>query len=411
MRVVVLGAGIAGISTAWYLAAGGAEVTVVDRGDEAAPETSHANGGHISTQSAAPWTGPHALGEFLATRLSRERAVRVLRAEDPGRARWFAAALASSRPAPWRRARAALLDLAAYSRDCIEALAAEQALEFSFEARGSLSVFRTRRAFARARRRAARGVEVLDAAETIAAEPALDRARVRAAGSLRYPGDATGDCRAFCRALAERAAALGATFRYATSVRNLRVQGRRLQAVATDGGDLPADAAVVALGADAAPLLRALGVRLPILPLRGYTLSAPVAAGATPPGRFVDAERRVVFARLADTFRAAGMADFAGPHRGAPGERLALLERVSRDWYPELAEPGFWNCLRPMTPDGPPVLGASGIEGLWLNAGLGPLGWTLGCGAGRLVADLVLGREPAFDAAPFAAARFRAPLR
>lgn len=405
-RVLVLGAGIAGVATAWYLAAGGAEVTVIDRGTEPASETSHANGCHISTQSAGPWMGPAGVREFLATRLSSEQSVRVLRAHDPGRWRWFAAALSASLPGRYEQARSVIVRLAQFSRERLEALTADLALDVAFDAGGALAVYRTERAFARARRRS--GAEALDTAAALALEPALENAAVRPVGALFYPGDATADCRRFCIALATHAARTGVKFRYATQVNGLVVRDGCCRGAETDAGPVAADHCVVALGAGAAPLLRCHGLRLPILPLRGYTLSAPIVPAVPAPGRLVDAERRIVCARLGGVFRAAGMADFAGEDTAVPQARVERLVRIAADWYPALArgETKIWSCLRPMTPDGPPALGASPIPGLWLNAGLGPLGWTLGCGAGRIVADLVLGREPPIPLAGLEARRF-----
>lgn len=407
-RVLVLGAGIAGVTTAWYLAAVGAAVTVLERGSEPAAETSHANGCHLSTQSGTPWMGPAGVREFLATRWGRDRPVRILRAHDPGRWRWFAGALGASLPARHTRASAAISRLARFSRDSLEALLAELGLDIAYENEGVLSLYRTRRALARACRRRGADTEVLDAADLLQREPALAAAAVRPVGAIFYPGDATGDCRAFCVGLAERAAAAGVEFRYGIEARELIVEGGHFRGVIAGGVRLEADHGVVALGVDAAPLLRRYGLRLPILPLRGYTLSVPIVAGAPAPGRFVDAERRIVCARLGSVFRIAGMADFAGRDAQAPTTRMRALERVAADWYPALARSTLqhWTCLRPMTPDGPPVLGRSPIAGLWLNAGHGPLGWTLGCGAGRIVAELVMGRPAPIPLAGLGAERF-----
>lgn len=407
MRVAVLGAGVAGIATAWYLAAGGAEVVVIEHGDEPATETSHANGGHISTQSAAPWTGPEGVREFAVSRLRPGRTVRVLPVPDPGRWRWFAAALAASRPQRYREATATLRRLAAYSREQFETLVTEQRLDIALERGGSIAVYRTSRAFAHARHKGLRsGAETLNRTEVLAQEPALVHARVAPAGGFYYRGDATGDCRQFCLELAAHAAAKGTEFRFGTQVRGLVSERNVLHAIDTDAGRVRAEACVVAMGPESAAFLRRHNVRLPVLPLRGYTLSAPIAASAPAPGRFLDAERHMVFARLGGTFRAAGMADFAGASRAMPAGRLRLLERISRDWYPGLQQPEYWSCLRPMTPDGPPVLGGAGIGGVWLNIGMGPLGWTLGCGAGKLVADLVLGRRADIPLDGLTAARF-----
>lgn len=405
MRVVVLGAGIAGLTSAWYLREAGAEVTLVDRGAAPASETSHANGGHISTQSASPWTGPREVAGFFLSRGRDERAVRVRPSSYPQFIPWAWRALAASRPAAHRRAADHLLRLAAYSRECFDALVEEQQLEVALDTSGTLALYRSERAFARARNRK-RYTEALSAGEVLAREPALDAARVRPVGGLHYGGDATGDCQRFCEQLAARLEEHGAQLHWDTPVSDLLFEGGRLCGVVTNGERIAADACVVALGAEAAGFLRGQRVRLPIIPLRGYTLTAPLGAGDPAPGRLVDAERHLVFARLGDRFRAAGMADFAGLSRTAPPPRLAQLERLARDWYPGMAAPEFWSCLRPITPDGPPVIGESGLPGVWLNAGLGPLGWTLACGAGRIVADLISGCKPSIETSGLTLARF-----
>jgi len=394
MRVVVLGAGIAGLTSAWYLSEAGADVTLVDRGAAPASETSHANGGHISTQSATPWTGPREILAFILSRGRRQRAVRVHLSSYPEFVPWSWHALAASRPAPHRRAHAHLRRLAAYSRECFDALAGEQKLDVALESTGTLGLYRSERAFRRARR-IKNAAEPLGPADILEREPALANARVRPVGALYYPGDATGDCHRFCEQLAARLEQRGTTLHWHTPVRDLHFEDGRLRAIVTDGQAIDTDACVVALGADAARFMRALRVRLPIIPLRGYTLTAPITPGAHAPGRFVDAESHLVFARLGDRFRAAGMADFAGLSRDEPANRLAQLERLSRDWYPDMAAPEFWACLRPITPDGPPIIGDSGLPGVWLHTGHGPLGWTLACGTARLLADLMLGRTPA----------------
>ncbi|MGH8273489.1 MAG: FAD-dependent oxidoreductase [Gammaproteobacteria bacterium] len=409
MRVVVLGAGIAGIVTAWYLARGGAEVTVVERGAEPASETSHANGGHLSTQSGVPWTGPAGLRAFLARRFSPERPIRVLHTRDPGRLGWYAHALAASRPAAYRHALSTIFELARLSRECFDALVGEHGLDVSLEAEGTFALYRSERVFEHARRHLGKDVQVLSVDEVLAREPALGEAAIRPAGALFYPGDATGDCRRFCSELAARAEACGVEFRYRERAHRLTIARNICRGVVSDSGEIEADACVVAMGTSSAPFLRGQGIRLPILPLRGYTLTAPIGESAPAPGRFADIERHIVCARLGGSFRAAGMADFTGPAAEPDWGRAAQLERIVREWYPALSRTGteHWSCLRPMTPDGPPILGASGAAGVWLNTGLGPLGWTLGCGAGRLVADLVLGKKPSISLEGLTRKRFR----
>ncbi|MGA7965713.1 MAG: FAD-dependent oxidoreductase [Gammaproteobacteria bacterium] len=395
MHVVVLGAGITGLTTAWHLSEAGAEVTLIDRGPAPASETSHANGGHLSTSSAKPWTGPREVLEYLAHCGQRERTIRICHTSFPQFGPWARHALAAARPAAHRRNSATLLRLAAYSRECFDELVRDQHLDVALEISGTLAIYRHERTFRRARRRST--AQPLDTAEILAHEPALANARLRPAGALHHRGDATGDCQRFCEQLAERLEQRGAHLRWRSSAHDLHFEHGKLRAIVTDNGTLETDTCVVALGAEAARFMRAQRVRLPIVPLRGYTLTAALAATASAPGRFIDAERHLVFARLGNRFRAAGMADFAGLSRTAPASRLAQLERLTRDWYPDMATPEFWACLRPITPDGPPILGASGLPGVWLHTGLGPLGWTLACGTARLVADQILGRAPALN--------------
>ncbi|MGH8427106.1 MAG: FAD-dependent oxidoreductase [Gammaproteobacteria bacterium] len=406
MHVVVLGAGIAGLTTAWYLTEIGVDVSIVDRGAAPASETSHANGGHLSTQDATPWTGPREMREFIFSRWQREPAVRIYPRSEPDFRAWSRHALAVARPARYRRATAELRRLAAYSRECFDELIRDQRLDVALERSGTMALYRSAHAFHGARRRHDGNVETLGVDDIITREPALAGARLRPAGALYYSGDATGDCRRFCEELATRLEARGVTLHWNCIASGLHFDRGKPFCAMTDRGPIEADACVVALGAEASSFMRAYAPWLPIIPLRGYTLTAPIAEGASAPGRFADAERHLVFARLGGSFRAAGMADFAGLSREAPAARLAQLERLTRDWYPDMAQPEFWTCLRPITPDGPPILGVSGVPGVWLNTGLGPFGWTLACGTGRLVADLIAGREPAIPLAGFLAERF-----
>lgn len=394
MRVVVLGAGVVGLTSAWCLHEAGAEVSVIDRGPAPASETSHANGGHLSTQSATPWTGPRELAGFVLSRGRRERAVSIHPSSWPHFAPWAWRALAASRPATHRRTQANLLRLAAYSRECFDTLVREQQLDPALETTGTLALYRSERAFQRARR-LKKTAETLGPAEILEREPALAGARVRPVGGLYFRGDATGDCQRFCAQLASRLEQQGVALHWGTPVHGLGFKDGHLRTVVTGDTVLDADACVVALGADAAHFMRRQRLRLPIVPLRGYTLTAPIGDRATAPGRIADAERHLVLARLGNRFRAAGMADFAGHSLAQPAHRLAQLERLSRDWYPGMADPEFWACLRPITPDGPPIIGASGLPGVWLNTGHGPLGWTLACGAARMLADTMTGKTPA----------------
>jgi D-amino-acid dehydrogenase len=254
--------------------------------------------------------------------------------------------------------------------------------------------------------------EVLDVAGCIAAEPALARVRGKFVGGLRLPGDETGDCFKFTGALRDLAAARGVDFRYGVTIRGLRAEGDRIAGVDTDQGLVAGDAYVAALGSHSPLLLKPLGVDLPVYPVKGYSLTVPITdpAGA-PESTVMDEMHKVAITRLGDRIRVGGMAELDGFSTALHPRRRATLEHVVSDLYPDggdAAAGAFWAGHRPMTPDGPPVIGRAGYANLWLNTGHGTLGWTMACGSGRVLADLVSNRAPAIDARALGIERYAA---
>lgn len=407
MRVLVLGAGVVGTATAWYLAKAGHEVTVVDRQPGPGLETSFANGGQISPCHAEPWANPGVLLKVLKW-LGRDDAPLLFRwgRWDPVLWAWGLRFLANC-PGP----RAAVniertLRVAIYSRAALGELRAETGIQYDQRTQGILHIYRDGREFAHARATAGLmagwGLErlVKDAAQCVAIEPALTPVAQQLAGGIFTPGDESGDAHKFTEALAALAAARGVGFRYGVTVRALVNDGRRIAVADTDNGPLTADTFVLAAGSYSPLLARPLGLRLPIVPAKGYSITLPQVGDGAPSVSITDDEHKLVYSRLGDRLRCAGTAEMTGYDTGLTEARWQVVRHHAQALFPQAgdftrAEP--WTGLRPVTPDSVPLLGATPYGNLFLNTGHGTLGWTMACGSGRAVADLVSGRQPDID--------------
>src|SRR5512132_452383 len=404
MKVLVMGAGVVGVATAYYLAKGGASVTVVDRRSGAALETSFANGGQISANHVTPWATP---GTPLKASMWLGRAdapVLVHLRWDPPLAAWLLRFLANCRRGRLRINVERALRVALYSRTQLAALRATTGIEYDQLTRGILHIFRNPRDYAEA----LPTVELMNelgcerriviAEECVPLEPALARVRDDLVGGIFSPGDESGDAYRFTVRLAELCAGLGVDFRWGEAIRCLRISGRSLTAAETDGGDIRAHAFVLALGSWSPLLLRPLGIALPVYPGKGYSVTIPIGRheGAPVVG-LIDDEFKMVYSRLGERLRVAGTAEFVGWDASVTEARARFLLGKAVELFPDCGDFGraeFWAGLRPSTPDGVPVLGRAGFDDLFLNTGHGTLGWTMACGSGRLVADFVLGRTP-----------------
>ncbi len=411
MRVIVLGSGVVGVASAWYLAEAGHEVTVVDRREGPAMETSFANGGQISVSHAEPWASPAAPARILRW-LGREASPLLWRLRaDPAQWAWGLRFLGQCTAARARANTIAILALALESRSRLRELRAQAGLDYLHLERGILHIYSDDAEFAHAAGQAALMREfgcdrvVKTARECLAIEPALAGSRVRLVGGTYTAADESGDAHLFTRGLAERCRGKGVEFRFSLPVSALLAEGGRCVGVRTPGGNLAADAVVVCAGSHSPLLARPLGIAVPVYPAKGYSVTLPVPDGAIAPTvSLTDDGRKIVFSRLGDRLRVAGTAEFAGYDTTVNPTRCgAILDRVF-DWFPEAGRretAESWAGLRPSTPGNVPLVGPTRIRGLFLNTGHGTLGWTMACGSGRLLADLVSGRPPPVDPAPY----------
>ncbi len=406
MKVLVLGAGVIGVTSAWYLAKSGHEVTLIDRHDAAGEETSFANGGQISVSHAQPWANPHLPAKILRW-LGREDAPLLFRLRaDLAQWRWGLAFLREGTAARHAHNTRQLVTLGLYSRANLQALRAETGIEYDQLARGILHFFTSEREFDAAGVSAATlrelgcDVEMVDARRCVEIEPALGD--VPLAGGSWSASDESGDAHKFTRALAALAARRGVQFRTGRIVA-LEALGGRIAGARLEGASdlLRADAYLVCLGAYSPLLVRPLGIRLAIYPLKGYSVTLPVAdAGRAYNVSLTDDERKLVFSRLGERLRIAGTAELNGYNMQLNEVRCRAILRRALELFPGAGDPErvqYWTGLRPATPSNVPCIGATRYPNLYLNTGHGTLGWTHACGSARAIADIVSGRRPEID--------------
>lgn len=412
MRVVVLGAGVVGVTSAWYLAAAGHEVTVVDRQPNAAMETSYANGSQISVCHAEPWAHPGVVSQVLRW-LGREDAPLLWRVRpDLAQWRWGLQFLAQCGAVRTRFNIESLVELGLHSRRCLQSLRDSLGLQYDQLQRGILHFYTDQvefdRAIPQAELMTSLGCErkVVSAAECLSIEPALRQSAADIVGGTYTPADESGDARKFSQLLAERSKASGVRFRFDAAIERLMQAGGRIAGVRLSGGEvLEADAFVACLGSYTPLLLKPLGLYLPVYPAKGYSITIPLQEGCDAPVvSLTDDGYKLVYSRLGQRLRVAGTAEFCGYDTSLNRKRLdALRSRVST-LFPDLRPAGAiedWAGLRPATPGNVPLIGATRYPNLYLNTGHGTLGWTLSCGSAQLLADLVSGHSPEVDASRY----------
>ncbi|MCS6892157.1 MAG: D-amino acid dehydrogenase [Rhodovarius sp.] len=413
MRVCVLGAGVVGLASAYLLAREGHAVTVLDA--EAGPGrmTSYANGAQLSYAYVAPFAAPGLLRKLPGWLADRDGPLRLRPELSWHQLRWLWRFWRACNAAQVERTTAALLALGALSRELTREVTAREALDYAFARAGKLVVYRDAAALREAaaqvalQRRLGVEQEVLDRAGCLAVEPALAGMAERIAGGVWTPGEDAGDCHLFCEGLVAvlQRSNFRVSFRFGTRVTQLLSAGGRVIGAATPHGVEEAEAFVLALGNGARALAAPLGLDLPIAPLKGYSLTVPVT-GPAPQVSVTDAAAKVVYARLRDRLRIAGMADLVGADHRFDNRRLDSLLRLARRAFPEASdwrELKPWVGLRPATPTGLPLIGrAPGWPNLYLNVGQGALGFTLAMGSAALLADAMAERRPPIDAAAFA---------
>ena len=409
MRVIVLGAGVIGTTSAWYLARAGHEVTVVDRQPEVALETSFANGGQISVSHSEPWANPTAPLKILRW-LGREDAPLLFRPRaELGEWVWGLRFLVECLPGRTRRNTEAAFALAVYSREQLRQLRRETLIPYDARTSGILHLYEERAEFEHAKRQAevlrARGLdlEVKTPQDCRRIEPALEESSVPIQGGVYAASDESGDAHLFTKNLSGLCGAEGVVFRYKVSVKRLESNRGAVERVVIDDEagieeSLRADAYVVALGSYSPLLLQGVGVSIPVYPVKGYSITLPLEPGdVAPQVSLTDHSRKIVLSRLGERLRVAGTAELAGYDTEMNEARCEALVRRCREWFPKAGHPErarFWTGLRPATPSNLPLIGRTKYPNLFLNTGHGTLGWTLACGSGKALADILSGRRP-----------------
>lgn len=419
MDIAVIGAGIVGLTTAWYLRADGHRVTLIDRAPAVGEGASRANGGQLSYRYIAPLADPDVLAKIPGWMLRADAPVRFRPRFDPEQWRWILSFLKACNNNDKLHSVASLLPLSLYSQHLIHALAFDEGLAFDFVRNGKLIIHRDAATFASARRlldgqpELADEQQALDADACFALEPSLLGLRGEIVGGIHTRSEDAGDCHKLCLALARALSAGPEAVRFVLGERvtGFEVEGTRLRRVVTDRQQIEVDACVVAGGVESVGLLKPLGVELPIYPLKGYSLNLPITDRAAVPGASVtDFQRKIVYARIGDHLRVAGMADIVGFDTALDEGRLATLQREARTMFGKGVsmigiEP--WAGLRPATPTGRPIVDATPIDGLWLNVGHGALGFTLATGCARMLADRIGGKRAAVPDEAFRLAHAR----
>src|SRR5690606_28999852 len=404
MRVLILGGGVIGTTSAYYLARAGFEVVVVDRQPAVAMETSFANAGQVSPGYASPWAAPGVPLKAIKWLMQRHAPLAIKLTGDIRQYLWMAQMLRNCTAARYAVNKERMVRLSEYSRDCLDELRAETGIDYEGRQLGTTQLFRTQAQLDAAAKDIAvleaSGVpyELLDRVGIARAEPALARVSDKLSGALRLPNDQTGDCQMFTTRLAGMARELGVEFRFEQNIQRLEYAGDRLSGVWIDGKLEKADRYVLALGSYSADMLEPLGLRAPVYPLKGYSLTVPISdAAMAPVSTVLDETYKVAITRFDQRIRVGGMAEIAGHDLSLDPRRRATLAMVVSDLFPLGGDPAtaeLWTGLRPATPDGTPIVGATPYRNLFLNTGHGTLGWTMACGSGRLLADLLLSRRP-----------------
>ncbi|HCQ9655344.1 TPA: D-amino acid dehydrogenase [Acinetobacter baumannii] len=402
MRVIVLGSGVIGVASAYYLARQGAEVTVLDRQSGPAEETSFGNAGQISPGYSTPWAAPGI--PFKAVKwMFQHHAPLVINLDGSmWQLQWMAQMLKNCNPQSYAVNKERMMRVAEYSRDCLRELRKDTGIHYENRAKGTLQLFRKEAQMEAVQRdisvleECGVSYELLNGNELGRVEPALANAQDKLVGGLHLPNDETGDCYLFTNALAQIAKELGVNFQFNQNVEKLIVEGDQIKGVQVNGKVLTADRYVLAFGSYSRDFLKPLDLQLPVYPVKGYSLTIPIVDPAfAPQSTVLDETYKIAITRFDQRIRVGGMAELSGFNLGLNEDRRATLQMVTQDLFPggDMAQASFWTGLRPMTPDSTPIIGATRFKNLFLNTGHGTLGWTMACGSGKLISDIVLNHK------------------
>ncbi|ATI37157.1 D-amino acid dehydrogenase [Acinetobacter baumannii] len=402
MRVIVLGSGVIGVASAYYLARQGAEVTVLDRQSGPAEETSFGNAGQISPGYSTPWAAPGIPFKAVKWMFQHHAPLAINLDGSMWQLQWMAQMLKNCNPQSYAVNKERMMRVAEYSRDCLRELRKDTGIHYENRAKGTLQLFRKEAQMEAVQRDISVlegcGVsyELLNANELGRVEPALANAQDKLVGGLHLPNDETGDCYLFTNALAQIAKELGVNFQFNQNVEKLIVEGDEIKGVQVNGKVLTADRYVLAFGSYSRDFLKPLDLQLPVYPVKGYSLTIPIVDPAfAPQSTVLDETYKIAITRFDQRIRVGGMAELSGFNLGLNEDRRATLQMVTQDLFPggDMEQASFWTGLRPMTPDSTPIIGATRFKNLFLNTGHGTLGWTMACGSGKLISDIVLNHK------------------
>lgn len=402
MRVIVLGSGVIGVASAYYLAQQGAQVTVLDRQAGPAEETSFGNAGQISPGYSTPWAAPGIPFKAVKWMFQHHAPLAINMDGSMWQLQWMAQMLKNCNPQSYAINKERMTRVAEYSRDCLRELRKETGIHYENRSKGTLQVFRNEAQMEAVQRDIAVlkecGVphELLMKNELAKVEPALAH-QDKLVGGLHLPNDETGDCYLFTNALAQLAQDMGVHFKFNQNVEKLIVEGNEIKGVLVNGEVFTADRYVLAFGSYSRDFLKPLDLDLPVYPVKGYSLTIPIVdANFAPQSTVLDETYKIAITRFDERIRVGGMAELSGFNHALKENRRATLQMVTQDLFPggDMAQASFWTGLRPMTPDSTPIIGATKFNNLFLNTGHGTLGWTMACGSGKLISDLVMNHKP-----------------
>lgn len=417
MHVMVLGSGVIGITTAYFLAKQGVKVTVLDRQTGPAEETSFGNAGQISPGYSTPWAAPGIPFKAVKWMFQHHAPLAINMDGSMWQLQWMAQMLKNCNPNSYAINKERMTRVAEYSRDCLRQLRQDTGIQYEHRSKGTLQVFRNDAQIEAVQRDIAVlkecGVdhELLTADELAKVEPALAHAKDKLTGGLHLPNDETGDCFLFSNALAKIAAEMGVEFKFNQNVEKLVVEGQDIKGVVVNGEVLTADRYVLAFGSYSRDFLKPLSLNLPVYPVKGYSLTLPIIdANFAPQSTVLDETYKIAITRFDQRIRVGGMAELSGFDLGLKQPRRETLEMVTQDLFPggDIEKGLFWTGLRPMTPDSTPIIGATPYNNLYVNTGHGTLGWTMSCGSGKLMSDIVLNHTPEISTEGLSLERYHA---
>ncbi len=403
MKVVVLGSGVIGLTSAWYLSQSGYEVTVVDRQPRAAEETSFANAGQISYGYSSPWAAPGIPAKAIKWLFEEHAPLKIKPSLSPDLMSWASKMLLNCQLDRYRINKARMLTIANRSRECLAELNNRYSMNYQGRTQGTLQIFRSPSQLKAIEKditlleESGTRYQLFDTKECLKQEPGLSQMQGNLVGGLYLPDDETGDCYLFCQQLQKMAQDAGVKFLYNTEIKRLVQTSNNIAAVETSEGDIVADRFVVALGSYSKALLESVGIDIPVYPVKGYSLTLPVINElSAPQSTVMDETFKVALTRFDQRIRVAGTAELAGFDPSLPDKRLATLNHVVSNLFPngtDLSQAEYWTGFRPMTPDGTPIIGRTPISNLYTNTGHGTLGWTMACGSAEILTQIMMGEE------------------